>query len=76
MDKRHNWPRIKCTTYGCWNEGRLEFIDEWESNEHCEYIKVLCPVCHARYWMVKRGGKYALKDRKEGETFEHRKTDR
>jgi len=76
MDKRHNWPRVACTTPMCWNDGRFSFEGRWQSNEHCEYAKVLCPVCHATYWMVKRDEKFSLFDRKEGEEFDHRKADR
>lgn len=75
MTNRRSYQRIKCRTPVCWNQGKLNFIGTWESNEYCDYIRVLCPVCHAKYWMVKRDGKYALKTR-DNEDFEHRKSGR
>jgi hypothetical protein len=75
MEKR-GWYRIKCTRPLCGNDGKLELIGEWQSNDYCKYIMVLCPNCVGRYWMIKREGKYELKWRKDGEAFDHRKDDR
>ena len=68
-DKRKQRP--ECLTKLCWNKGKLDFIGNWESNDYCEYTMVECPHCLMKYWMIKRDGKYILKDR-DSDTFEHR----
>lgn len=68
--------RVRCITVACWNEGKLDFLGDWKDNSYCEYIKAICPMCGARYWLVKRNGKYELKDRKEGQEFDHRSNPR
>lgn len=74
--ERRTYTRLKCCTRICWNTGKLNLIGAWKHNGYCEYIKVLCPMCHAKYWMVKREGRYSLKDRGNNENFDHRLDDR
>lgn len=76
MDDKRQQPRIACTTPVCWNDGKLSFIGDWQTNDYCEYIMVECPNCSAKYWMIKRNGKYEIKWREDGEDFDHRKNDR
>jgi len=76
MDRRHSWPRIKCDVPLCWNDGKMDRMGEWESNDYCEYIEVRCHTCHALYWMVKRDGKVQLQKRSNGDSFDNRKSSR
>ena len=45
---------VRCETKLCWKMISPDLDKEWNENEYCEYIDVLCHNCGAHYWMVKR----------------------
>lgn len=71
MIDRRTYPRVRCQTKLCWNEGKLDFKGVWQFNDYCEYVEVECSMCKARYWLIKRDRRYSIKDRTD-EKFEHR----
>lgn len=77
MSNRRDLTRVKCTTVACWNRDQLIRKGDWQENDYCRYIKVECPVCLAKYWLVDRENRFDLKDRTDKEKFfENRKLNR
>jgi len=63
---------MKCPTRMC--SGAVHRVAKWEQGDHCEYVPAVCNHCHMLYWLIKRDGKYYLKDRLVSEGFyDHRK---
>jgi len=56
MTERRQQERPKCLTVLCWNDGELEFTNEWKANDYCEYRATVCPDCLMTYWLIKRDG--------------------
>ena len=75
MSEQRKPERPRCLTILCWNDGKLIFVSDWESNDYCEYVMVECPDCLMKYWMVNRDGQYSLLDRNDN-SFENRGTER